>query len=579
MCLTTCGEFDTFWKFFSDELNESKEYDFKSRFFNEYCPKHGNCNNDIDKINAGSLWLFNKFYGNRDNFSYYADENINIVIYFMIWLGHKLNQKLNKEFPNINEFYNKHMKNANEYQNHIDGVTGYKNYIELINKHNYVMNISNEKMSKFYDLFKNLCNMYINIGKKNKGGIYLEYAKKFANEYKKLFNDNDNDNNEGNSYNKILSALSSDYYNFGKNKVDNKPIELPSLPTKKTAENGDISYPKITKTNELSSGTDKLNIATINPSSNTTLSGPSLVNKLISIPFIFVVILILLGIAYKCAIINLIDKSFGDNPNNPGDDASMGYFNSYCPDNNYDTDDKKISSTFTTLLNFFESIVDENLESDKLAEYAILWLSYILNQKTQNGITTLNKFYAEHIEKNSCYNKHITTDSNSGNKIKKEVIETKIESMNIDIKDISNFYDAFKSLCNMYSELDPEKNTECKTYLENAGEFFEKYEKLKNALNINKGSSYLQLLSSLSNDYKNLENKYNNVGCNYVSPFVACPRSSVTKNIIITIGIIFVAASILLGVSYKRNAKKIKKKLIINILFEESGYSRNSNNG
>ncbi|ETB57019.1 hypothetical protein YYC_05101 [Plasmodium yoelii 17X] len=111
----------------------------------------------------------------------------------------------------------------------------------------------------------------------------------------------------------------------------------------------------------------------------------------------------------------------------------------------------------------------------------------------------------------------------------------------------------------MYSEIGAE-NYQCNKCLENAGELFEKYEKLKNALDINKGSSYYELLSSLSNHYKNFENEYNHVKCNNFSPLVACPRSSVTKNTLITIAIIFVASSILLGVSYKYSLFGFRKR-------------------
>ncbi|CDS44435.1 uncharacterized protein PY17X_0220701 [Plasmodium yoelii] len=261
-----------------------------------------------------------------------------------------------------------------------------------------------------------------------------------------------------------------------------------------------------------------------------------------------------------CDLINAADNYVFD-PNNSRGNTFETFFNLYCPDDNCDTDDNKVSSTFISLIKSFENIDDkEKFESDKLAEYAILWLSYKLNQKTQNGTTTLNNFYTEHIKKNKHYNKEINADRDSGNKISKGVIETKISSMNIDIKDISNFYDAFKSLCNMYSEINAENNTECKPCLENARELFEKYEKLKNALDINKGSSYYKLLSSLSNDYKNFENEYNNVKCKNFSPLVACPRSSVTKNTLISIAIIFVAASILLGVSYKYSLFGFRKR-------------------
>ncbi|ETB63540.1 hypothetical protein YYC_00017 [Plasmodium yoelii 17X] len=253
-----------------------------------------------------------------------------------------------------------------------------------------------------------------------------------------------------------------------------------------------------------------------------------------------------------CESINAADNYIFGDPNNSRENGYESFFNLYCPDDNCDTDNNKVSSTFISLLKIFD---DESLESDKLAEYVILWLSYILNQKSQNGTTTLNDFYTSYVLTNNKYDENISTN----NKINMEVISKKIESMDIDIKDISNFYDAFKSLCNMYSEFDPEKNTECKTCLETAGELVEKYEKLKNALDINKGSSYYKLLSSLSNDYKIYEQIYNSV-CNNSSPFIACPRSSVTKNTLITIAIIFVAASILLGVSYKYSLFGFRKR-------------------
>ncbi|CDU17370.1 uncharacterized protein PY17X_0700047 [Plasmodium yoelii] len=253
-----------------------------------------------------------------------------------------------------------------------------------------------------------------------------------------------------------------------------------------------------------------------------------------------------------CDAINLADNYIFGDPNNSRENGYESFFDSYCPDDNCDTDNNKVSSTFISLLKIFE---DESLESDKLAEYASLWLSHKANQKPQNGTTKLYDFYTSYVLTNNKYDDKIFTN----NKINMEVISKKIESMDIDIKDISNFYDAFKSLCNMYSEFDPEKNNECKTCLETAGELVEKYEKLKNALDINKGSSYYKLLSSLSNDYKIYGQIYNSV-CNNSSPFVACPRSSVTKNTLITIAIIFVAASILLVVSYKYSLFGFRKR-------------------
>ncbi|ETB58559.1 hypothetical protein YYC_03861 [Plasmodium yoelii 17X] len=256
-----------------------------------------------------------------------------------------------------------------------------------------------------------------------------------------------------------------------------------------------------------------------------------------------------------CKSINTIDEYYAGDPQNQGKDNSMDLLKFVFPQSNCIRDEEEIISGFIVLLNM---ISEDDIDSDKLIEYAILWLSYKLNQKKQNGTIRLNDFHTEHIKRNDCYNKHIATDSSTGNKIYMEVIDNKIESMDIDIKDISNFYDAFKSLCNMYSELNANKN-QCKKCFESAGEFFEKCEKVKNAFDINKGRSYLQLWSSLSNDYIMFKQGYI-TRCDNASSLVACPRSSVTKNTLITIAIIFVAASILLGVSYKYSLFGIRKR-------------------
>ncbi|ETB59338.1 hypothetical protein YYC_02856 [Plasmodium yoelii 17X] len=261
-----------------------------------------------------------------------------------------------------------------------------------------------------------------------------------------------------------------------------------------------------------------------------------------------------------CGVISVIDNNIVFDHNSQKYTFNGKLINNYCP-NNCNNDDEKVSSAFIALVTLLNGIDDkENIGNDKLAEYAILWLSYKLNQKTQNGTTKLNDFYTNHIKNNSQYDQYITTDS--GNKINKDVIEKKQDLMNMEIKDIYNFYDVFKSLCNMYSEIN-ETNYQCNKCLKNAGEFFEKFEKINNVYGTTEGSYYLELLSSLSTEYDKFKEKYHSLGCNNSSPPVACPRSSVTKNTLITIAIIFFAASILLGVSYKVNNKELKKKTII----------------
>ncbi|EAA20123.1 putative bir1 protein, partial [Plasmodium yoelii yoelii] len=291
-----CGEFETIWKFFSDDLNESGNYNFTSGMLKNYCPSK-KCDSDIDKINAGCLWLFNKYYGSSYNFSSNADDKIDIVVFIMIWLGYKLNKMLNTEFPNLKDFYSKHIQNAEEYNKTINGVKGYISYIDLINKNEYVINISNENMSKLYDLFKNLCKMYIEVSKTNIDRTkYSKYAEEFVNKYKDL--NEDSNNVDGSSYKQILSTLSNEYKHFRNSYVkSNIRSTLPELITEKTPQVF-VSNPKGIQDVSLSEASVLSSEIEVSDSDSGSPSS-SILNKLISIPFIFVATLILLGIAYK----------------------------------------------------------------------------------------------------------------------------------------------------------------------------------------------------------------------------------------------------------------------------------------
>ncbi|WBY54605.1 PIR protein [Plasmodium yoelii yoelii] len=309
-----CGEFSTIWKFFPDELKESKDYNFNSSMLKKHCPDR-NCNNDIDKINAGCLWLFKQFYGSLYNFSSNANENMNIVTYIMTWVSYKLNQKKQDGITKFNEFYSRHIKNVDEYNNSIEDSTEYRSYIDLMNKKQELMDIDIKLMSKLYDLFKNLCKMYNDFSKtSNNRKDYIEYANKFADEYKKLFNDNDN-NVEGSSYYQILTTLSNDYNYFRNSYVSsNIGNTLPKLITEKTPQNSvlnsietqDVSLsgiPESKSETDVSSSKDKVS------DSDSGSPSSSILNKLISIPFIFVATLILLGIAYKYSLFGFRKRS------------------------------------------------------------------------------------------------------------------------------------------------------------------------------------------------------------------------------------------------------------------------------
>ncbi|CDS44350.1 PIR protein [Plasmodium yoelii] len=300
-----CDQFDTIWKAFPDELN-SGEYDFKGGSLNRYCPKN-NCETNINKIHSGCLWLLKQFYGDSYNFSSNANGNMNIVTYIMTWISYKLNQKKQDGITTFNDFYSNHMQNIEEYKNTINDVDDYSSYIDLMNKKQKLMDIDISDMSKFYNLFKILCNVINNAGKKDVSKTYLEYADEFVTEYQKLINNNNTDT-ENSSYSQLLSTLSNDYNGFGKNKIGNTSINLPSLPTEKTNENVGISDSKETITVSSSGASESSSKAKISDS-DSTLPRPSQVNKLILIPIIFVATLILLGIAYKYSLFGFRKRS------------------------------------------------------------------------------------------------------------------------------------------------------------------------------------------------------------------------------------------------------------------------------
>ncbi|ETB63465.1 hypothetical protein YYC_00220 [Plasmodium yoelii 17X] len=303
-----CGDFTTFWKFFPDELKdsgESKEYDFNFRMLKKYCPKES-CNNDIDKINAGCLWLINEFFV-RLGFSADPHTLKYDSVCIIIWLGYIISLKSHNGINKLIDYYSSHIQNNEEYSKREISDDKYKNYKNIIDEIQEYMNIDINDMPKFYKLLKLLCNMntaYTN----NNSSNFSEYANKFADRYTELFNNDNND--KDNSYNKILNVLSIYYDKFGKgNKFNTTSIDRPSLPTQKTTQKDNPEDPEVTKATEISSEQGKSDISTATPSSNMTLSDSSLVNKLVIVLPILAAIPIFLGIAYKYSLFGFRKRS------------------------------------------------------------------------------------------------------------------------------------------------------------------------------------------------------------------------------------------------------------------------------
>ncbi|SCL83777.1 Plasmodium variant antigen protein Cir/Yir/Bir, putative [Plasmodium chabaudi chabaudi] len=258
-------------------------------------------------------------------------------------------------------------------------------------------------------------------------------------------------------------------------------------------------------------------------------------------------------------------------------------FEAYCPNYkklgkgvcNYYSD--IVISAFITLLKSFVNDNGEgNIESDKFTQYAILWLSYKINQHP-NINDGINYIYDEIRSDDgwiSDYNNYIE-------QIKKFM----------DIKDMSEFYDAFEILCKMHTEFDEEakKCENCSNYAE---DFVKKFEKLNENYSNTDGSSFRQILCTLSTDYNNLKNDYDKNCSGYsdipqlseiktppssLHDFEVTSSSSSIASKLIPVLSVFVAIPIFVGIAYKyslfgfdkrrhrqylrEKLKKIKKKM------------------
>ncbi|KEG00743.1 PIR protein CIR protein [Plasmodium vinckei vinckei] len=155
-----------------------------------------------------------------------------------------------------------------------------------------------------------------------------------------------------------------------------------------------------------------------------------------------------------------------------------------------------------------------NLEYDKLAEYAILWLSYKLNIYSKNTVKNLNDFYDKYIETNKDYYKKIKDDDTT---TYKDIIDKKKDLMNININEISKSTGPFHILFYLYYVFYDEY-WDYNNRLNNAKSFANQFEKLNNDPKNIKGSLYTQILSTLSDDYKKLKNIYYNKNQSYNFP-------------------------------------------------------------
>ncbi|CDU16007.1 PIR protein [Plasmodium yoelii] len=232
----------------------------------------------------------------------------------------------------------------------------------------------------------------------------------------------------------------------------------------------------------------------------------------------------------------------------------VDFFETYC-DNNCKTDIDKIKAGclfwFSELFGSSSSFKNHAKSNMNVVAYIWAWLSYKLNQKPQNAITTLNDFYTMYIETSKKYKTSIENVKEYNTYI--ELINKNKDLLNINFKDMSNFYNSFTLLCDIHNGLGG--NSSCDHYLDKSKEFAKKYDELNENYNNTKGSPYNQVLSTLSNDYNNLKKR-----CNKFPTLPTYSRRSVIKKALISISFTFVAVSIFLGIAYKYSLFGFRKR-------------------
>ncbi|ETB59040.1 hypothetical protein YYC_03332 [Plasmodium yoelii 17X] len=257
-------------------------------------------------------------------------------------------------------------------------------------------------------------------------------------------------------------------------------------------------------------------------------------------------------------------------------------FDEYCTNGQCSSNLGKINAGCLFLFDalFKDSSVFKYHNNIDIVDYIIIWLNYMLNlKKSEINITNLKYFYDIYINGSDKYKNPIKgiAEYNSY----KNLIDKKLDLINMDMNIISKFYGAFNTLCMMYIEFD-EDSPNCKKCLEYANEFVAKYKNLKKDSSITEKSLCNQILSSLSkyyDDFKTyctskggncgqypslptIETSQNYVGSSAISSGQISEdtsSSSISKNLFIVLSI-FGAIAFFLGISYKYSLFGFRKR-------------------
>ncbi|ETB63541.1 hypothetical protein YYC_00018 [Plasmodium yoelii 17X] len=278
-----CKRFKNVRGWISDELEGKGIPEFNvDNYLNNYCDSK-QCQGDYDRISAGCLYLLEEFFGNSESFQSVAKGNTNIVDYILIWLSYMLNLNKNEGHESIKIFYNYQINSCDKYKARINEFTEYESYKDLINRNNYFLSMDINIISKFYNPFKSLCEMYNELDDNKNCKKCLEDNNEF---FKKYELKQDTSITGNNSYNQLFSTLSNDYDNLKKKCNVNCSNSLSSPTIEKAENDGQIS----TQNSDVTSSS-------------------SIVSKLIPVLSIFGAISIFLGISYKYSLFGFRKRS------------------------------------------------------------------------------------------------------------------------------------------------------------------------------------------------------------------------------------------------------------------------------
>ncbi|VTZ72739.1 PIR protein [Plasmodium yoelii] len=268
-----------------------------------------------------------------------------------------------------------------------------------------------------------------------------------------------------------------------------------------------------------------------------------------------------------CGKLDILRKHLSDelNGNAEFDLEQISDYSNYCSSGDCNSELEKITVGFLWLLGqYFTQYPTKGKDTNSTKPfflYIILWLSHKLNQIANKDFTKINEFYTKHVNNNNKYSKFINDSSTFTNL--EEFINKENNLLNIDIEDLSKFYDASKLICNMYGNA--KKNQTGETLSNDATSFVQKYTNLNNKYKT-EGAPHLQILSALLTDYNNL-----NKECSNIPPFSDISSkisalasedtsSSSIGNRLFTVLSIFGAIAFFLGISYKYSLFGFRKR-------------------